>query len=99
MNISSRTSAGKEERDYRLSVKNANSLIVAPEWHVYVKNISKYLERCRQAGRDLEITSFEKISPERNQKLYILFIEKMENTIYNIELKKISTKLRKHIYA
>lgn len=75
MHISGRTGL-------QIIYKNANPLIIAPEWHVYVKNISKYLERCRQAGKDLEITSFDKLSAEQNQALYDLLVEKLENTVY-----------------
>lgn len=89
MHISGRTGA-------QIKYKNANPLIIAPEWHVYVKNISKYLERCRQAGRDLEITSFDKLSAEQNQILYDLLVEKLENTVYGKKFETAANTLKEN---
>lgn len=78
MNISGRTGE-------RIIYKNANQLVVSPEQAQYVKWISKYLERCKAAGRDMEITAFDGIDAERNIALYQLLLEKLGKTPYRIK--------------
>ena len=69
----------------RIIYKNANQLVMPPDWQQYIKNISKYLERCRTAGRELELTTFDGITDEANLTLYRLLLEKLENGRYRVK--------------
>ena len=83
--------------DDRILYKNANQLVIAPEWHAYIKRCSKYLERCRIAGYELELTPFDKLSKEENQTLYNILLEKLENTIYKTQYNNETKTLRENI--
>ncbi len=67
----------------RLICKNANQLILAPEWHFYIKQASKYVERCKKAGgRELPVTAFDAINLKMNSELFNVLCKKLETTIY-----------------
>lgn len=87
MHISGRTGS-------RISYKNANPLILSPMWNQYIKQISKYLERCKLAGRELEITRFDRLTIEKNQKLYGILLEKLENRLYKCKFETVAITLR-----
>ena len=55
-------------------------------WQAYIKNLAKYAERCRAAGRDLTITRFDGISDEQNRQLYKILRGKLTDTKYRIRL-------------
>ena len=78
MNISSRS--GDD-----IIYKNANQLVVAPEQAQYVKQLSRYLKRCKGEGRNVEITAFDGIDVESNIALYQLLMEKLGKTPYSIK--------------
>lgn len=78
----------------RIVLKNANQLVLAPQWHQYVKNIVKYLERCQKAGKELEITAFDGITAEKNIQLYEALTEKLENRLYSIKFETLAKNLR-----
>ena len=79
MHISGRT-------NNQISFKNANPLVVDDVWHQYVKNIAKYLERCKSAKADLPITRYDGLTAEQNVQFYQLLLEKLENRLYRIRL-------------
>lgn len=66
-------------------LKNANPLILDLPWQEYTKKISKYLERCKAAGRDLEIATQDGLEEEKNQQFYTVLVEKLENPLYRIK--------------
>lgn len=66
----------------RIIFKNANQLIVDPEVAAYIKQISKYLERCKNARTDLPINSFDKIGIEENKRMYDLLLDKLNTNLY-----------------
>ena len=80
----------------QLQYKNANQLVLDPEWHSYVKAISKYLDRCKQYKKTLEITKFDGIDSERNEGLYQLLLGKLENSIYRIKYTTLAAAIREH---
>lgn len=80
----------------RIILKNANQLIVAPQWQQYIKWISKYLERCRSAGRELPITVFDGLSAEQNTELYALLLDKLENHLFRIKFETAVKTLREN---
>lgn len=90
MHISSRTGEN-------IRLKNANQLVLAPQWQQYVKGISKYLDRCKKARQELPITAFDKITAEENQQLYMLLMEKLENPLYSKKLSSAAQHLRMHL--
>lgn len=69
----------------RLILKNANQLVIEPMWQQYIKRISRYLERCKAAGQDLELTRFDGISREQSVQLYELLLSKLENPRYVVK--------------
>ena len=89
MNISGRS-------DSRITYKNANQLVVSPEWTQYVKRISKYLERCKAEGRDIEITAFDGIDAQNNIALYQLLMEKLSRAPYSVKYETPLNTLKTH---
>ena len=89
MHISGRTGV-------QIIYKNANPLVMAPQWHQYVKGISKYMERCKTAGQELPITSFDKLTAEENRQLYQLLREKLENPLYRIKFETAARTFREN---
>lgn len=87
MHLSGRTGS-------QIIYKNANPLVISPVWHVYIKAISKYLERCRAAGGTLEITRFDGLDQEKNARLYQLLLEKLENPKYHVKFATPAATLR-----
>lgn len=77
--------------------KNANQLVLPPEWQQYIKNLSKYLARCKAVNKDLEITVFDGIEMEKNNALYAILLEKLEKTIYNVKHDTPAKALREHM--
>lgn len=71
-------------KDTRIVFKNANQLVLAPEWQQYIKQIAKYLERCKAAKKDLPMTRFDGMTADQNTTLYRLLLEKLGNTRYQI---------------
>lgn len=69
----------------RIILKNANQLVIAPVWQQYIKWVAKYLQRCSQAGRELELTRFDGISGEENVQLYDVLLSKLENPRYAVK--------------
>ena len=91
MHISGRTGS-------RIILKNANPLVLEPLWNQYVKNISKYLERCAAAKQDLEITRFDGITEAENISLYNKLKSKLENSLYVIKYETVSKTLAESEY-
>lgn len=87
MHISGRTGS-------QIIFKNANQLVLAAVWQQYIKNIAKYLERCKKAGKELEITRFDGITAGQNCGLYQLLVEKLENRLYRIKLETAAKTVR-----
>ena len=90
MHISGRT-------EDRILLKNANQLIIAPQWQQYIKGISKYLERCKKAKQELPITTFDKLTVEENRQLYVLLLEKLENPLYRIKYETAARTIRENL--
>lgn len=67
----------------RLVFKNANQLVVSYETMQYIKQIVKYLDRCRNAGTDVNITAYDGITAEENEMLYRLLLEKLQTKPYS----------------
>ena len=86
MNISSRSGD-------KLVTKNANRLIIDPKWNQYVKDITKYLGKCKPGLADPEITTFDGITAEQNIELYDLLVAKLASKPYCAKLKDIANKI------
>ena len=89
MNISGRTGS-------QIIYKNANPLVVSPEHAQYIKRISKYLERCKAEGRDIEITAFDGIDAQNNIALYQLLMEKLSRAPYSVKYETPLNTLKTH---
>lgn len=70
----------------QLIMKNANQLVLAPKYHKWVKDISKYVERCKAAKRTVAVTEFDGICAEQNMELYRVLREKLGNSLYSVKL-------------
>ena len=81
--------------DVRILYKNANQLILSPIQTQYIKQISKYMERCKNAKIELEITSFDGISTENNLALFNALCEKLDKTCYAIKYGNEASELKK----
>lgn len=62
--------------------KNANQLILSSDENAYIKQISKYLERCKKAREELDITAYDGICSENNVRLYRQLIRKLSTQRY-----------------
>lgn len=89
MHISGRTGS-------QIIYKNANQLVISPQWQQYIKGISKYLERCKKAGQELPVTVFDRLTAEENQQLYTMLLEKLENPLYRIKLETAARTVREN---
>lgn len=89
MHISSRTGV-------QIGYKNANQLVIAPEQMQYIKQVSKYLERCKAAREDVKITSFDGISAEENCDMYRLLLDKLRTARYIVKYETASETLREN---
>lgn len=89
MHISGRTGS-------RIIYKNANQLVIEPIWQQYIKGIAKYLERCKVAGRELELTRFDGITPQQSVQLYALLLSKLENPRYGVKYETAANTFREH---
>lgn len=47
-----------------------------------IKRISKYIERCETAKRELEITTYDDITADGNIEIYDLFVNKLSTPVY-----------------
>lgn len=71
--------------DVRILYKNANQLVLSPEETQYIKQISKYLERCQSAREDLKVTSFDAITLQKNEMIYCTLSDKLANMRYGVK--------------
>lgn len=84
-------------------ISNANQLILPQENHMYIKGIAKYLDRCSKLPKqknnnektDPPVNKFDRISKEENEKLYLIFVNKLKNTIYKTKFSGIADTLEK----
>ncbi|MCR6546737.1 type II CRISPR RNA-guided endonuclease Cas9 [Dehalobacterium formicoaceticum] len=70
----------------RLIFKGANQLCIGRDDELYLKNVLKYLNRSKEAKRELPITVFDGISEEENNRIYEVYQQKLQNTVYNVRL-------------
>ena len=87
MNISGRS-------DSRITYKNANQLIVSPEWTQYIKQVIKYAKLCDEEKRELEVTGFKGIDRQRNIELYWALVEKLSKSPYTVMYNRAAQKLK-----
>ena len=78
MHVSGRTGT-------RIIFKNANQLVISPEEAGYIKQVSKYLARCRSAHAELPLTHFDSITAEKNMELYALLSQKLHTKRYAVK--------------
>ena len=87
MNISGRS-------DSRITYKNANQLIVSPEWTQYIKQVIKYAKLCDEEKRELEVTGFKGIDRQHNIELYWSLVEKLSKSPYTVMYNRAAQKLK-----
>lgn len=81
----------------QITFKNANQLVLDSVWHQYIKNISKYLAQCNLLKTDLPVTVFNGMTAEKNEKLYLLILSKLENPRYRVCLRTAAKTVREKI--
>lgn len=69
----------------QIILKNANQLLLEDLWHDYVKKLSKYLDRCKNAQKELTVTKFDGITKEENLMLYDVITKKLNTKIYAVK--------------
>lgn len=62
--------------------KHSYEFVVDKEHEQYIKQLTKYIERCTKAKKELEITKFDDIDYDRNVELYNWFIKKLNAEVY-----------------
>ena len=60
----------------------------------YVKDLVKYLEKCKESNAEVPISKASKFSVERNIELYNHFIERIDNSIYSKMFSNVSTDMK-----
>lgn len=66
----------------QLIYKHTYELAIDTIHEQYIKNISKYVDRCSGLKKELDITEFDKVSAEENMELYSWFIKKLGANVY-----------------
>lgn len=79
MHLSGRTSN-------QIIFKGAEELVVSYEEELYIKKLSKHIQREAALKKDIEITEYDEITREKNIELYDKFIDKLKNTKYKTRL-------------
>lgn len=74
----------------KLLFQCAIQLCVGEEMEAYIKKISKYMDKCKTLKEQVALNVLDGISQETNLKLYDVFINKLENTIYHIKFSHIA---------
>jgi CRISPR-associated endonuclease Csn1 len=64
--------------------KHTYQMIVGSEFEQYIKNLSKYNDRCKAKREELPVTSFDGISREKNMELYQLLTRKCGESVYRV---------------
>ena len=75
----------------KLSCRHTYQLAIDDEHASYLKNLSKYNERCN--GKALEITPYDHISVEGNIQMYDWFIERLNAPVYQKLFRKMQADL------
>lgn len=78
MHVSGRTGT-------RIIFKNANPLVISPKEADYIKQVAKYIARCRNAHDELAITHFDGVSQDKNKDLYTLLCSKLHTKRYAVK--------------
>lgn len=80
----------------RYVCKHAYELSLDAEHETYIKQVLKYMERCRASKRELEITEYDGITAEKNTELYDWFLQKLQSTVYQRLFNNVMTDLVEH---
>ncbi|MGL5258445.1 MAG: type II CRISPR RNA-guided endonuclease Cas9 [Proteocatella sp.] len=70
----------------QLLFKGANQLCISRDSQMYLKKLTKYVERNKQYKKEFEITEYDKITKAENLKIYDIYLEKLKNTVYKERL-------------
>lgn len=93
MHITGRTGSSQERAECSLVFSGAHQLCISDEMALYIKAIMKYLNRAEKYNKthkneELYITEYDKLDKQNNLRLYDLFVDKLQNTVYHIKLGK-----------
>lgn len=85
-----------------ISGKTGNQIICKPAMQLvlgyksehYCKQISNYLNKCKELKREKEVTPRDNISCDENIELYDTIIDKLSDTIFNVKFNKLATDLK-----
>ncbi len=73
--------------------KHAYQLAIDEKHLKYIKNIIKYITRCSEAKKELDISQYDYISQEENAELYDWYLQKLNTRIYSALFKTMATQL------
>ena len=63
--------------------KHSYELSIDDEHVQYLKDVKKYLDRCKAQKRELKLTDRDGITSEKNEKMYDWFLDKLRMNVYN----------------
>ncbi len=92
MHLSGRTSG-------QLIYKNANPLVLDPEWAQYIKQAAKCVERYAGEKEDVRLTVFDAVDARRNCELYQILLAKLALQPYRVKYGTPAKTLAEHAEA
>ena len=83
----------------RLIYKNANPLVLDPEWAQYIKQVAKCVERYAGEKEDVRLTVFDAVDARRNCELYQILLAKLALQPYRVKYGTPAKTLAEHAEA
>jgi len=80
----------------RLICKHTYQLTIDKSREAYIRNISKYVDRCAAKKTELPVTAYDKVSAEQNRELYAWFLMKCRQNVYADLLKNMAEDMLAH---
>ena len=85
MHISSKDSGGA-----KLNIKPAAQLVLSSEQEKAIKRMAEYLNKCADLNTVKEVTKYDGINKEDNEKIYYAILDKLANTTYKVKFSNIA---------
>ena len=83
----------------QIKYKNANPLVLSPEWAPYIKQLAKCVERYAGEKEDVQLTAFDAVDAQRNCQLYQILLEKLTLQPYRVKYGTPAKTLAEHAAA
>lgn len=85
--------SSKQNNGAIIGCKPGVQLILGYKYEQYVKRVENYLLKCKELGKEKEITAWDHVSDEENKALYNAIVDKLTNTVFSIKYNKLGIAL------